>query len=77
MNAKLERMLIEQPAFRPAAQKSQRYRTGTGKFYRQQERPGLHIPAPSMDDYPTRKSETENEDKPKRGVIVIDLQLSE
>ena len=40
-----------------------------------QERPGLQIPAPSMDDYPTRKSDTDDEEKPKRGVIVIDLQV--
>jgi hypothetical protein len=36
------------------------------------ERPVVELPLPSPDDRPRRRTETE-EEKPQRGVVVIDL----
>lgn len=37
------------------------------------ERPVLEIPLPGPDDRPRRRSDAEDDEKPPRGVIVIDL----
>ena len=38
----------------------------------QHERPVVELPLPSPDDRP-RRSDTEDDEKPSRGVVVIDL----
>jgi hypothetical protein len=38
-----------------------------------QDRPVVELPLPSPDDRPPRRSNTDDEDKPSRGVVVIDL----
>lgn len=37
------------------------------------ERPVLEIPLPGPEDRPRRRSDAEDDEKPQRGVIVIDL----
>lgn len=37
------------------------------------ERPMAELPLPQVEDRPQRRSETEDEEKPPRGVVVIDL----
>jgi hypothetical protein len=37
------------------------------------DRPVLEIPLPGPDDRPRRRSDAEDDEKPQRGVIVIDL----
>lgn len=40
----------------------------------ERNRPVMDLPLPSPDDdRPPRRSDTENEEKPQRGVVVIDL----
>lgn len=39
------------------------------------ERPVVELPLPSAEDPPRRRGEEEDEDKPKRGVVVIDLSV--
>ena len=39
----------------------------------ERQRPVLELPLPSPEDYPPRRSNTESEDKPQRGVVVIEL----
>lgn len=39
----------------------------------ERERPMAELPLPQVDDRPKRRSETEDEEKPPRGVVVIDL----
>lgn len=38
-----------------------------------QERPAIHIPLPDDTQRPPRRSETENDESPNRGVVVIDI----
>lgn len=40
---------------------------------RRDERPVVELPLPTEEDRPKRRSETEDEEKPQRGVVVIDL----
>jgi hypothetical protein len=37
------------------------------------ERPSLEVPLPHPDERPPRRSDTERDDAPQRGVVVIDL----
>lgn len=37
------------------------------------DRPVVELPLPAPPDRPHRRTETDNEEKPQRGVIVIDL----
>ncbi len=39
----------------------------------ERERPMVELPLPSPDERPKRRSETDLEDPPQRGVVVIDL----
>ncbi|ATB34402.1 hypothetical protein [Melittangium boletus] len=39
----------------------------------ERERPVLEIPLPGPDERPRRRSDAEDDEKPPRGVIVIDL----
>ncbi len=39
------------------------------------ERPAVELPLPSEDERPKRRSDTEDEDRPQRGVVVIDLSV--
>lgn len=43
------------------------------RMRRDDERPVAELPLPKEEDRPARRSETEDEDKPQRGVVVIDL----
>ncbi len=44
------------------------------RLRQERDRPAVELPLPS-DDAPHRKSDTEDEDKPERGVVVIDLHV--
>ncbi len=37
------------------------------------ERPLAELPIPAAEDRPSRRSDTEDEEQPQRGVVVIDL----
>ena len=37
------------------------------------ERPAVELPLPAPPDRPHRRTETDDEEKPQRGVVVIDL----
>ena len=37
------------------------------------DRPVVQLPVPEMDDHPRRRTENHDEDKPQRGVIVIEM----
>ena len=39
----------------------------------EQERPVVELPVPADDERPKRRTEREDEDRPSRGVVVIDL----
>ncbi len=45
------------------------------RMRQERERPHLEIPVPPQDDRPKRRSDTEgqDDDRPQRGVVVIDL----
>jgi hypothetical protein len=38
-----------------------------------QERPAIELPLPSPDDRPKRRTDTQDDERPQRGVVVIDL----
>jgi len=39
----------------------------------ERERPAVELPLPVPPDRPPRRTETDDEEKPQRGVVVIDL----
>jgi hypothetical protein len=45
------------------------------RLRQEKERPAAELPVPGGDDAPERKSDTQDEPEPSRGVVVIDLQV--
>ena len=45
------------------------------RLRQEKERPQAELPLPGADDAPERKSDTEDEPPPSRGVVVIDLHV--
>jgi len=39
----------------------------------ERERPGVELPVPEPEERPVRRSDQDGDEKPKRGVVVIDL----